>query len=67
VLNEMIRSKLLQQIYEAIDTLPARCKRVVKLCYAEGLRNAQIIHEARISVNDVALNDDGIKLCTRYI
>jgi RNA polymerase sigma-19 factor, ECF subfamily len=53
VLNEMIRAELLQQIYEAIDALPSQCRRVVKMCYVEGLSNAQIALETRISVNTV--------------
>jgi RNA polymerase sigma-70 factor (family 1) len=53
VLNEMIRVEMLQRIYEAIDALPTRCKRVVKLYYVEGLSNAQIALETRISVNTV--------------
>lgn len=53
ILNEMIRTEVMGQIYEAIEALPSQCKRVFKLCYIEGLNNSEIAREFKISVNTV--------------
>ena len=53
VLNEMIRAEVLQQIYEAIESLPLQCRRVFKLCYVEGMSNAEVADECKISINTV--------------
>lgn len=53
VLNEMIRAEVLQQIYDAIEALPSRCKKAFKLCYVEGLSNSEVAERFSISVNTV--------------
>ena len=53
VLNEMIRIEVMQQIYEAIEALPCQCRRIVKMCYIEGLNNSEIAGKVKISVNTV--------------
>ena len=53
ILNEMIRSEVMEQIYEAIEALPSQCKRVFKMCYIEGLNNTEIAGKISISVNTV--------------
>ncbi|HWK03857.1 MAG TPA: RNA polymerase sigma-70 factor [Puia sp.] len=53
VLNEMIRTEVMQQIYAAIEALPCQCRRVVKMCYIEGLNNSEIAGKFKISVNTV--------------
>jgi RNA polymerase sigma-70 factor (ECF subfamily) len=52
-LNEMIRMEVLQQIREAIEHLPAQCRKVFKMCYVEGLSNAEVAELCQISVNTV--------------
>ena len=52
-LNEMIRAEVLQQIYDAIESLPSQCKKVFKLCYVEGLSNSEVAERFSISVNTV--------------
>ena len=52
-LNEMIKAKVLQQIYEAIEALHSQCKKVFKMCYVEGLSNSEVADHFSISVNTV--------------
>jgi RNA polymerase sigma-70 factor (family 1) len=52
-LNEMIRAEVLQQIYDAIEALPSQCRKVFKLCYVEGLSNADAAAQFSISINTV--------------
>ncbi|HMH22716.1 MAG TPA: RNA polymerase sigma-70 factor [Puia sp.] len=52
-LNEMVRSEIMQQIYDAIEALPTQCKQVFKSCYVEGMKNAEIAEKFHISINTV--------------
>jgi RNA polymerase sigma-70 factor (family 1) len=52
-LNDMIRTEEMQQVYEAIETLPSQCRRIFKMCYMEGLKNPEIAEKVNISVNTV--------------
>lgn len=52
-LNHMIRAEWLQQIYQAIEDLPPRCRHILKLSYVEGMSNVQIAEQAKLSVNTV--------------
>jgi RNA polymerase sigma-70 factor (ECF subfamily) len=52
-LNEMIRAEVLQQVYEAIEALPSRCRKVFKMCYVEGLSNSEVAERFSISINTV--------------
>ena len=53
VLNEMIRAEVLQQIYEAIEALPLQCRKVFTMCYVDGLSNAEVAEQFKISINTV--------------
>jgi len=53
ILNEMIRTEVLQQVYEAIEALPRQCKKVFKMCYVEGLTNSEVAERFSISINTV--------------
>ena len=52
-LNEMIRVEVIQRIHAAIEHLPTQCRRVFKLCYVDGLSNAEVAARCRISINTV--------------
>jgi RNA polymerase sigma-70 factor (ECF subfamily) len=52
-LNEMIRAEVLQQIHEAIEALPAQCRKVFKMCYVDGMSNAEVAERCNISINTV--------------
>jgi len=53
VLNEMIRSEILQEIMQEVNNLPEQCGKVLKLGYLEGLRNQEIADLMNISVHTV--------------
>jgi len=53
ILNDIVRSEVMQQIYDAIESLPRQCRRVLKMCYIEGLNNSEIAGKFKISVNTV--------------
>jgi len=53
VLNEMIRSEILQEIMQEINNLPEQCGKVLKLGYLEGLKNQEIADLMNISVHTV--------------
>lgn len=53
VLNEMIRTEVMQEIYAAIEALPSQCRRVFKMSYIEGLNNSEIAGKFKISINTV--------------
>jgi len=52
-LNEMIRSEVIQKIYEAIEALPFQCRQIFKMCYVEGMKNSEIAEKFNISINTV--------------
>ncbi|OQP66471.1 hypothetical protein A3860_13355 [Niastella vici] len=53
VLNEMIRSEILQEIMQEVNNLPEQCGKVLKLAYLEGLKNQEIADLMNISVHTV--------------
>jgi len=53
VLNEMIRSEILQEIMQEVNNLPEQCGKVLKLGYLEGLKNQEIADLMNISVHTV--------------
>ncbi len=53
VVNEIIRSEVLGEIYKAIETLPESCKRISCMSYLEGMKNQEIADELGISINTV--------------
>lgn len=53
VLSKMIQAEVLGEIYAAIESLPANCRRISKMGYLEGLKNHEIAAQLGISVNTV--------------
>jgi len=53
ILNDIVRGEVLKQIYDAIERLPCQCRRILKMCYIEGLNNSEIAGKVNISVNTV--------------
>lgn len=53
VLNQMIRTELMQEIYSEIEKLPQRRKEVFKLAYLEGMKNEEIADHMNISIHTV--------------
>lgn len=53
VLNEIIRTEVLNEIYQAIGDLPEECSRVFKLLYRENKKPKEIAMQLGISVSTV--------------
>jgi RNA polymerase sigma-70 factor (ECF subfamily) len=53
ILNEIVRAEVLQEIMQAIESLPEQCGKVLKLGYLEGLKNQEIADLLQISVHTV--------------
>lgn len=53
ILNEIVRSEVLQEIRREIENLPAQCRRIFKMSYFEGKKNQEIAELLNISVHTV--------------
>lgn len=51
--NEMIKAKVLQEIYNEIENLPGQCQKVFKYIFFNGLTTEQIAHTMGISPQTV--------------
>jgi RNA polymerase sigma-70 factor (family 1) len=51
--NDIIRSEVLSQIHDALESLPAGCRRVLEMSYLDGKKNQEIADELALSVNTV--------------
>lgn len=51
--DEMIKAKILQEIYNEIENLPPQCRNVFKLMFIKGLNTKQIAAEMGISAQTV--------------
>jgi RNA polymerase sigma-70 factor (ECF subfamily) len=43
----------LNLIYQKIESLPGRCRDVFKMCYVDGMKNAEVAEKMGISINTV--------------
>ncbi len=53
IINAMIKSEVLGEIYKVIDTLPPHCQTISKMSFISGMKNHEIADELQISVNTV--------------
>lgn len=53
VLNEIVRSEILQEINREIENLPSQCKKIFKMSYLQGKKNQDIADQLQISVHTV--------------
>jgi RNA polymerase sigma-70 factor (ECF subfamily) len=53
ILNEMVRSEVLREIYREIENLPEQCRKIFKMSYFEGRKNQEIADKLKISVHTV--------------
>jgi RNA polymerase sigma-70 factor (family 1) len=53
VLNQLIRTELLQEIYAEIEKLPEKRREVFKMAYLDGLKNDEIADHLGISIHTV--------------
>lgn len=53
VINNIIQSEVLAEVYQALATLPESCQRISRMSYLEGLKNEEIAVKLGITVNTV--------------
>lgn len=53
VLNSMIKTEVLKEIYGEIEKFPEKRRHIFKLAYLEGMKNEEIAHKLDISVSTV--------------
>jgi len=53
VINAMIRSEVLDELYKALESLPYSCQQISRMGYIEGKKNYEIADELGISINTV--------------
>lgn len=53
VLHKIIRSEVLAEIHQAINSLPFSCRQIFRLCYVDGMKNSQVADLLGISINTV--------------
>lgn len=51
--NEIIRTEVLSDIFNAIELLPFGCRQVLEMSYLEGKKNQEISEELGVSINTV--------------
>lgn len=51
--NDEIRFEVVQQIFNEIENLPGQCKRIFKMAWIEGKKNAQIADELNLTEQTV--------------
>lgn len=51
--DEMLRAKILQEVYNEIEQLPPQCRKIFKLIYTRGLTTREIADEMELSPQTV--------------
>lgn len=63
IINNIIRSEVMNEVYEIITTMPKGCQQVFRLGYLEGWSNSKIAEKLQISINTVKTQKQrGLKL-----
>lgn len=53
VLNEMVRTEVVQEVYSAIEKLPAQSRKVLKMSVFENMKNREIAIALAVSIHTV--------------
>lgn len=53
ILNEMIRTEVITEIWNIIESLPAECRRIILLGHVKGISNKEIAQLLKLSPNTV--------------
>jgi RNA polymerase sigma-70 factor (family 1) len=53
VLNQMVRTEVLHEIYALLEVLPLQCRKIVLMSYIGGLTNRQIARRLQLSIHTV--------------
>jgi RNA polymerase sigma-70 factor (family 1) len=51
--NEMIKAKVLQEIFVQVETLPTQCRKIFKLLFFKGLSTAEIANQLGLTARTV--------------
>ncbi|NML19370.1 sigma-70 family RNA polymerase sigma factor [Pseudoflavitalea sp. G-6-1-2] len=51
--DEMLRARILQEVYNEIEQLPSQCKKIFKLIFSKGMTTRQIAEELELSPQTV--------------
>jgi RNA polymerase sigma-70 factor (family 1) len=52
-LNEIIRTEVIREIYEAIESLPPQCGKIIKMSFVDGKTNQEIADDLNLSMQTV--------------
>lgn len=53
ILREILRAELLRQLARVVESLPAQCRKVVRMSYLQGYSNREIASKLQLSINTV--------------
>jgi RNA polymerase sigma-70 factor (family 1) len=53
ILQTIIQAEVVRQIFDAVDTLPEQCRKVIRMTYEEGKKAKEIADELGITVSTV--------------
>lgn len=53
ILAILTRSEVLKEIFNAVEALPPECRKVIQLCFIEGLENQEIARQLHLSVHTI--------------
>jgi RNA polymerase sigma-70 factor (ECF subfamily) len=53
ILQTIIQAEVLRQIFDAVDTLPAQCRKIMRMTFEDGLKAQEIAKELGITVSTV--------------
>jgi|SRR5690554_1136742 len=53
IVNLIIESEVLAELYAAMSTLPGSCQLISRMSYLEGMKNQEIAAELKLSINTV--------------
>jgi len=63
IVNKIVRSEVMHEVYTIITTMPRACQQIFRLGYLEGWSNAKIAEKLQVSVNTVKTQKQrGLKL-----
>ena len=53
ILHSLIRAEVLRQVFDAVETLPEQCRKVIKMTFEEGKKPKEIAEELGITISTV--------------
>jgi len=53
ILEEIMRAEFIHELYNALNVLPAQCRKIFNMLYVEGKNNQQVAEELSLSINTI--------------